>query len=171
MMIKYLQAPSIEIDSFSGDPLTFAYFIATFEEVVETNIIDQRGRLTRLLKYLRGEPKDLVTNCIYLPPEECYRDAKKILVSRYGDPYRVLGEYRKKLRAWPKVKPYDTVSLRKFQTYAVKFKSAARHDADTFNSTETVQLLHSKLPTYLQNSWSRKAMKTRKQSKAEPGID
>ena len=169
-MLKHLQAPNIEIDYFSGDPLSFTYFLATFEEVVESKIDEQRGCLTRLLKYLRGEPKDLVSSCIYMASEVCYSEAKRILVERYGDPNRILGEYRKQLKAWPKVKPNDTAALRKFQTFAIKYRSASRFNTD-MQCTDVVQLLHSKLPSYLQNSWNRKASKIRKKRAKEAQVD
>ena len=142
-MLKHLQAPNIELDYFSGDPLSFSYFLATFEEVVETKIDEQRGRLTRLLKYLRGEPKELVSSCIYLANEVCYTEAKKILVQRYGDSNRILGEYRKQLKAWPKVKPHDTVALWKFQTFAIKYRSASNFDP-AMQSTDVIQLRKSR---------------------------
>ena len=102
--------------------------------------------------------------------EVCYSEAKRILVERYGDPNRILGEYRKQLKAWPKVKPNDTAALRKFQTFAIKYRSASRFNTD-MQCTDVVQLLHSKLPSYLQNSWNRKASKIRKKRAKEAQVD
>ena len=69
---------------------------------------------------------------------------RKILVQRYGDPNRILREYRKQLKALPKVKPHDTLALRKFQTFAIKYRSASNFDP-AMQSTDVIQLLHAKL--------------------------
>jgi len=113
-LVTRLQAPDIELDTFNGDPLEFLFFITTFAEAVETKIKDQRGRLTRLLKYLTGEPKDLVSSCVYLSSSECYKEAKRMLTDRYGDPYKIMSAYRKEIKAWPKLKANDSTSFSKF---------------------------------------------------------
>ena len=41
--------------------------MALFSEVVETKMYYLRGRLTRLIKYTMGEPKELIKYCIWLP--------------------------------------------------------------------------------------------------------
>ena len=114
-MFQYLQAPEVNIDTFKVDPLEFLYFIASFEEVVERKIKDQKGCLTRLLKYLAEELKDLVSSCIYLPTTECHKEANCLLKQRYGDPYRIVSEYRKSLKQWPKLKANDSSGFRRFR--------------------------------------------------------
>ena len=64
--------PEIDIDVFSGNPLDFGYFRATFQDVIEKKISDPRGRLTRLLKYTNGEAKKLIQYCIYEKESECF---------------------------------------------------------------------------------------------------
>ena len=51
-LLKLQSAPEISIDTFGGDPLEFKYFMATFEEVIESKIDEARGRLTRLIQYV-----------------------------------------------------------------------------------------------------------------------
>ena len=65
--LKQLQAPEVDIDTFSGNPIDFQCFLATFIQAVETKIEDPYGRLTRLIKYTDGEAKELIKSCIYLP--------------------------------------------------------------------------------------------------------
>ena len=67
MMCKLLQqqaAPDLETDIFDGIPMDFHYFMAVFKEVVENNVTDPRGRLTRLIKFTKGEAKEIAKNCI-----------------------------------------------------------------------------------------------------------
>ena len=122
-LINHLQAPTVEIDTFSGNCIDYPYFITTFIEVVETRISDPRGRLIRLLKYLNEEAKELVQACVYLPAEEGYKKARQLLEKNYGDQYRILSEYRKELRLWPKLKPDDGRAFKKFYSFLVKYKS------------------------------------------------
>ena len=88
-LLSLQSAPDVDIDVFSGDPLEFAYFMATFSEVVEKKVEDQMGRLIRLIKYTAREPKELIKNCIQLPSNSCYNEAKILLMKEYGDPYRI----------------------------------------------------------------------------------
>ena len=70
MLCKLIQqqgAPEVDIDTFSGNPLEYHYFMEVFKEVVEKKIEDSRGRLTRLIKYTAGEAKDLIKHCIQQP--------------------------------------------------------------------------------------------------------
>lgn len=92
-MLNHLQAPQVDIDTFDGNPLDYLYFMATFVEAVEKKVKEPRGCLTRLLKYLVGEPKELISSCIYLPSSTCYQEAKNLLYKQYGDPYRILSNY------------------------------------------------------------------------------
>ena len=60
MMCKLLSqqaVPEVDIDMFDGDPMEFHYFMAVFHEAVEKKIDDARGRLTRLIKFTKGEAK------------------------------------------------------------------------------------------------------------------
>ena len=56
MLWKLIQqgAPEADIDTFSGDPPKYHYFMEVFKEVVEKRIDNPRGRLTRLIKYIHN---------------------------------------------------------------------------------------------------------------------
>ena len=72
-------APDIDIDIFSGDPLEYCYFRATFRDVVERKVTEPRGRLTRLLKYTKGDAKELIKHCIHEKESECFNKAIELL--------------------------------------------------------------------------------------------
>ena len=69
-LVNEQSAPEIDTDVFGGNPVEFHYFMAVFDEAVEKKIEDPRGKLTRLIKYTTGEVKEMVKNCIQLPPKE-----------------------------------------------------------------------------------------------------
>ena len=50
-----------------------------FKEVVENRINDSYGRPIMLIKYTKGEAKELVMNSIHQPPRKGYQIAKMLL--------------------------------------------------------------------------------------------
>ena len=67
-LLNQQSAPELDIDNFDGDPMEFHYFMAIFHEVGERKVDDAQGRLTRLIKFPKGEAKEMVKSCIQLPP-------------------------------------------------------------------------------------------------------
>ena len=168
-MIGYLQAPNAELDVFSGNPLEFEYFLAMFVESVEKRISDPRSRLTRLLKFLTGEAKELVKGCIHLPPSEGYQYAKRLLQKHFGDPYKVTSKYLKELKDWPRLKT-NPDSFRHFYAFLVKFQSNMKcYQSTNYDSLDLLQIVLRKLPTYVQTKWNRHALALRR-SGQEPKL-
>ena len=75
-----------------------------FKKVVGKRIEDPRGRITKLIKYTRGEAKDSINYYIQQPLSEGYKNALKLLRIRYSDLLKVLATYRKEIRRWPTIK-------------------------------------------------------------------
>ena len=90
--------------------------MSTFEEAVEKKIDDPKGRLTRLIKFVSGEPKELIKNCIQQPAEIGYEQAMQLLKDQYGDPYKVYVSYRKEIQKLNSIKPGDAAGFRKYVT-------------------------------------------------------
>ena len=151
-LLKIQAAPNVTIDTFNGDCLEFKYFMTTFEDVIESNIDNARGRLTRLIQYTSGEAKDLAKGCVYLNPEDGYKKAKELLQKRFGDPLRVLAAYQRELREWKPIKSLDTASLQRLYTFLVKTSNIA---TEHFNSYQILCTITSKLPANLRDRWNR----------------
>ena len=63
MIFKLLNkrwVPVVAIDIFNGNPLSYAYFMALFKELDESRIDDPHECLTRLIKDMKGEVRELV---------------------------------------------------------------------------------------------------------------
>ena len=105
---------------FGGKPLEFHYFLVVFDEAVENKIEDPRRKLTHLIKYTTGEVKEMVKNCVQLPPKEGYEIAKQMMHKLYGDPHRIIAAYRKDIKQWPQIKPEDAEAYRKFHNFLLK---------------------------------------------------
>ncbi|MEO0687165.1 MAG: hypothetical protein AAFY76_19485, partial [Cyanobacteria bacterium J06649_11] len=139
--------------------------MTTFEDVIESNIDNARGRLTRLIQYTSGEAKDLAKGCVYLNPEDGYKKAKELLQKRFGDPLRVLAAYQRELREWKPIKSLDTASLQRLYTFLVKTSNIA---TEHFNSYQILCTITSKLPANLRDRWNRSVYRFRSIEKREP---
>ena len=54
MMCKLLSqqsTPNVDLDVFDGNPMEVNYFMSILGEMVESKVIDPRGRLMRLINY------------------------------------------------------------------------------------------------------------------------
>ena len=74
--LRQQATPDLEIDIFDGNPMDFHYFMVVFKEVVENKVTDPRGRLTRLIKFTKGEADEIAKNCIQLPSELGFKTVK-----------------------------------------------------------------------------------------------
>ena len=152
MMSKLLRqkaAPEVDIDVFTGDPTKYHYFLAVFEEVVDKKIDDARGRLTRLIKYTDGEPKEMIKPCIQQPANIRYKNARSLLKQKYGNPHIIIAGYRKEIKAWPQLKPADSAAdgaAQKLHNFLIKCERATY--GQTWNALDTPEmcLVLSKLP-------------------------
>ena len=172
-ILRHMQAPPVEMSVFSGNIIDYPLFIATFAEVVESKITNPRGRLVRLIQYLRGEAKELAESCSHLPSDEGYERAKLLLDKQYGDKYRILSQYRNELKYWPKLKSYDAKGFRRFYSFLLKYKATmlSLKTPSFADSPETIQKLQLILPPHLQERWNRKSYQIRRSKHKEASLD
>lgn len=164
-------APDGDLDIFDGNVLKFKYFITTFEEMVEKRIKDPRGRLTRLIKYTRGEAKELIKGCIQKPPTSGYILAKQLLEKRFGDPHRILAAYRKELRSMSQLKPGDATGFRTLYTFLLKCNSLVEGQYwNTLDAPDNLCAIVSKLPNSSRDRWNSKTLMLRMRHGREPTL-
>ena len=51
-----------------GNPLEYHNFMTLFHELVGKRTDDPGGRLTQLIRYTKGDPKDMIQHCVQQPP-------------------------------------------------------------------------------------------------------
>ena len=149
--------------------MNYHYFIESFQGMVEKNIPDEVGRLTRLIKFTKGEVRALIQLCIHLPPEDGYKTAKALLKKRFGDSYIIMAAYRKEIAAWPTLKSGDGAAFRTFHSFLIKYQHLTT--SLTWNELEnpdTICRLLTKLPMYMIDRWNRKVHSIRKKTTMEP---
>ena len=145
--------------------------MAIFKEVVENRIDDLRGRLIRLIKYTKGEAKELVMNCIHQPPREGSQIDKMLLGKRYRDPQQLLGSYRKEIKEWQQLKLEDAAGFRKISNFLVRCQNVTGRDNwNLLDNPDIICLLLSELPGVLLDRWKRRVFNMRRNSTMEPSL-
>ena len=168
-LLRQQAAPEVDIDVFTGNPTEYHYFIAVFEEVVENKIDDASGRLTRLTKYNDGEPKEMIKHCIQQPANIGNKNARSLLEKKSGNPHSILPGYRKQIKMWPQLKPFDGAAFQKLHNFLIKCESATY--GQTWNALDTPEmmcLVLSKLPGHTRERWNRSVMSIRRRYSREP---
>ena len=168
-LLRQQAAPEVDIDVFTGEPTKYHYFLAVFEEVVEKKVDDARGRLTRLIKYTDGEPKEMIKHWIQQPANIGYKNPRSLLEQKYGNPHSIIAAYRKEIKAWPQLKPADGAAFQKLHNFLIKCESATY--GQTWNALDTPEmmcLVLSKLPGHTRERWNRSVMSIRRRYSREP---
>ena len=162
-LLQHQSAPDVDIESFDGNPLNYHYFVTMFSDVIEKNIQDPRGSLTRLIKFTNGEAKQLIQHCIQLPLEIGYQKARSLLKQKYGDPYTIIAAYRQEIKEWPILKGGDASAFRKFHNLLIKCQNLSTTlEWNALDNPDTICNRLTKLPVYLRDKWNRKVFVIRK---------
>ena len=149
--------PRPEPEVFNGDLLRYPLWIKSFETFIERKTKDPSERLYYLGKFTADEAKESISGLLPLDSEEAYVEAKRILASRFGNPFLVSNAYRKKINDWPRILPNDGPGLRRFSDF-LQHCNTAMHSIKylgVLNDPEENQRMLKKLPSYLVSRWSR----------------
>ena len=168
-LLRQQGAPEVDIDVFIDDPTKYHYFLAVFKEVVEKKIDDVRGRLTRLIKYIDGELKEMIKHCIQQPANIGYKTARSLLEQKYGNSHSIIAAYRKEIKAWLQLKPADGAAFQKLHNFLIKCESATY--GQTWNALDTPEmmcLVLSKLLGHTRERWNKSVMSIRRRYSREP---
>ena len=137
----------LEINTFDGNPMDLHYVLAVFKKVVDNKVTDPRGRLTHLIKFTKGETKEITKNCIYLPSELEFRTDKQLLTERFGDPHIFAASYQQEIKQCPHIKAGDADAYRRFQNFLVKCENIDNLQSwNVLNTPGIICMLLSKLP-------------------------
>ena len=113
------------LDTFSGDPLEYHYFIEVFKEVVEKRIEEPKGRLTRLVKYTTGQAKNLIKHCMQQPSTTL--NGMELLESRHEHPLKILAFYQREIKKWPSIRAGDSTTFKQVTIFSSNYKSWLRN--------------------------------------------
>ncbi len=149
--------PATELEHFDGsDVLSFASFMKNFKTLVQNKTKDPARRLEMLIKYTKGEARNLIKDCILIDnATEAYETAVTLMQSNYGHPAIVATAYQLKVERWPSIKAGDKEALRKYAVFVTGLMNARKGipDLASTDGFEFLRSLAEKLPVPLQQQW------------------
>ena len=157
--LAFTRLPISEPDIFDGkDPLSFPIWRLSFDALISHRAITDIDKLNLLNKYLGGEAKKAVRGFLMLTPSEAYSAAYSLLLSRYGDNFKLANAFQDRLKTWPKIGSTDVAGLRNFIDFLHQCRTAKRSfsalkilDDESENTALT-----KKLPVWIARQWARK---------------
>lgn len=138
---------------FSGDPITFIEWKASFASLVDCKSISPADKLHLLKRYVTGPAQKCLEGTFYRSDEEAYKEAWQKLDQRYGQPFVVQRAFRDKLSKWPKVSSKDAEGLRTFSDFLNACLQATPHvkGLEILSDCEENQKLLQKVPDWLES--------------------
>ena len=115
-----------------------------------------------MIKYTKGDAKDMVKNCIQLPPKDGFKTAKHLLNERYGNPHQIIAAYCCEIKLWPQIKSGDAVAYQKLQNLLIKYENIGHLGSwNVFDTPDITCMLLSKLPGSARDKWPRTVLTIR----------
>ena len=167
-LLKQQLAPDVDLDVFDGNPEEYHNFMTLFHELVEKQIDDPRVRLKRLIRYTKGDPKDMIQHCVQQPTSVGYKNAKKILDQKYENPYKIRDVYRKEVKSWPQIRNGDGESYQKFYNFLLKCESITQaREWNPSDIPDVICMFLSKPSGVIRDKWVRVVMDVRRKKERE----
>lgn len=116
---------------------------------------------------MTGKANEAVKSFVAPNNDYGYKEAKKLLAERFGDPYHVAEGYKSQLRDWPKVQDRDSAGIQALSDFLIRCKEVVKSMKyiDQLDSTETLIQVSAKLPSYSGMKWCRHAHDIRAKTK------
>ena len=149
--------PSMEPEVFSGDVLKFPVWLKSFEALIESRMSSQRELLYYLNKYTAGIANAAISGYVMMDSQNAYEKAKRTLVQRFGDKFKLSEAFKREISEWPAIKPGDGVSLQKLADM-LQHCDAAMSSTSYLRSLDTAEenkRIVRKLPRYIADRWNR----------------
>ena len=153
--------PVKEPPTFSGNVFDYPAFITAFDAIICDNVLSDKDRLYFLNKYTVGQANEVVKGFLAVNSDNTYKEARKLLDDRFGNPVHVAEAYKSRLRNWSTIKDGDSAGLRTFSDFLIRCQEAVRTvgSLNELDSTQTLIKMSAKLPSYSGTKWCRELMK------------
>ena len=163
--------PQAKPETFKGeegvDRTRYFLWENSFDALVDSVPVTSQQKLHLLYQYIDGKAKKVVEQLQYMvdDPESAYQSARKILKERFGNTAVIGTEFERKLKAWPKISPYDASALEEFGDFLHQVEIASDHieSLKVFNYSSQMLPLIDKLPSWFKAKWSEKVLRSQKE--------
>ena len=151
--------PIKEPPTFSGSSFEYPAFVTAFDSIIAANVPADKDKLFFLEKYTTGKANEVVKGFLATNSDTAYSEARKLLDQRFGNPVVVAEDYKKKLRGWRQISDGDSKGLEEFSDFLVRCEEAMKtmKSMSELDSTQILQSISAKLPSYSGVKWCRSA--------------
>ena len=151
--------PIKEPPTFSGNSFEYPAFVTAFDSIIAANVPADKDKLFFLEKYTTGKANEVVKGFLATNSDTAYSEARKLLDQRFGNPVVVAEDYKKKLRGWRQISDGDSKGLEEFSDFLVRCEEAMKtmKSMSELDSTQILQSISAKLPSYSGVKWCRSA--------------
>ena len=141
--------------------------MTAFDSIICSNVPSNKDRLYFLDKYTRGKANNVVKGFLAMSSDRAYNKARKMLDQRFRNPVHAAEAYKSSLRNWPKINDGDSSGLQDFSDFLIQCEEAMKtiQSMGDLDSTETLRLVCSKLPSYSAVKWCRHTYERKTKSK------
>ena len=148
---ELMYLPKVAIECFQS-------FFAIFDELVDKLDCDGQIKLTRLLQYTSGAARAAIRNCALIGGDEGYRQAREILVNRFGNPHLVSQKVIKELKYGKTIsRAVDLQQLADELRMARALLESIGMLSELENQQSILDILHRCKP-FITNRWRRTAL-------------
>ena len=161
---RIISLPVQEPPTFNVSYFDYPIFMRAFETIIESRVSVDKERLYFLNKYTSGKANDVIKGFVTLNSGDGYKRAKGLLSQPFGDPHRVSDAYKVRLRKWPQIQAGNSNGLQTFSDFLGQCEEAMKsmEFMNDLDSTEVMNQVSSKLPSYSGVKWCRHAFGIKK---------
>ena len=163
--------PAVQVPLYNGDPRNFNFFYTLFDELIAKVCPTQRIKLAQLLCYVTGPALEAIYHALSYPPDTCYDQAIAILKERFGNKTEIARIALEDLYNGPLCSTSSDLNFFIEELNNTKRQVDATVYAHALSSHEAIDKLLIRLPSDVQNRWTKCARKHIKTKKEYPGID
>ena len=170
-LINSLNVPKVEIDKFEGNPLDYLTFMAIFDEVVHTKVMDGQVKLTRLLQYTSGPAKMAIKNCALIGGDAGYAQARAILKNRYGNSHLVSHMIISDLTNGKRITKANELQQLADELSTALIALGQLGNCAELNTQQSIIDILQRCQPYVRNNWRKKALDCKRRNDVYPAFD
>ena len=148
--------PLSEPSVFSGDPLDYAVWKSEFNSFIDEHSVNAAEKIHSLKKYTSGRARECIEGYLCVFSDASYKEARRMLDSRFGDRFVVTFAFREKLEKWPKIADKDHQALQKFSDFLKHIQSnlTELNTVDVLDDPKENYKMLKLLPQWCVNKWA-----------------
>ena len=113
------------------------------------------ARMYYLVQNMAGNVQESMRSCLAMDSEEGYREARKLLAKRYGQPYKIASAYVKRVTNGPAIKGEDGAALQSFSALLTTCKNTLNEIGylSKIENPDSLKKVVARLPFSLRQKW------------------